>query len=175
MALDIKFDISGQLNPNGLYTIYDLEIHVLQSLNQFNAVYAQYLRCKDDIPLRDPTINAIMRSNTNKNCYSSPEREDVTNAHARLKQNIEYYKKAYDQIPSESTDANAPIDMANLNKKYKEVLEMRNDLDVKTAEIEKGEESQYAKYKERYDSTMYIQIIMTILLISILYYVFLHM
>lgn len=178
MALDIRFDISGNHTTNGPYTIYDLEIRVFQSLNDFNAVYAQYLRCSNNIPdtERDPQINQIMRENTHKtNCPSSPPtKQQVTAAYEKLIQTIGYYEAAYTTIAGTS-DANPPMDMADLEEKYKSVLQLRNELDVKTAEIEKGKDSQYSNFKERYDSTMYIQIILTILMISLIYYMFLHM
>jgi hypothetical protein len=176
-STEIKFDIEG--NPNkGINTIYDLEIRVFQSLNDFNSIYAQYLRCT---PLpdynRDEVINEIMNNNENKtNCYSSPSLSDVERSYKTLEHRISCYEKAFQYI--KTTTPNTPIpptNMADLENNYNQLLELRRELDIKTAEINQNKDSKFSEMKERYDSTIYIKILMTILLVSIVYYMFLHM
>lgn len=180
MSLETKFDDEGDYSETGNNTIYDLELILAKSLNDFNSVYAQYLRCSNTIKdnERDPDINNVMNTNTIKtNCYSSPTQIDLINSYNILKKNIEVYNNAFYYIQNNAPDISkdTPINMVDLEVKYKEVLNLRKELDIKNAEMNRGKDSEFNEFKQRYDSTIYIKILLTILLLSILYYFFLHM
>ena len=179
MSLDILFDENGYPSDTGTNTIYDLEILIIKSLNDFNIIYAQYLRCGDFPDTdRNAEVNKIMKENVYKrNCFSKPTVIEVEAKYNSLIGKIRSYERAFDHLKSisSSNSVDAQSKMAALEDEYKKLLKLRNELDNKTNEINKGNRSDFLDQKYKFDSTIYIQILMTILLISIIYYIFLHM
>ena len=178
MSLEPFFDNNGNFSKTGQYTIYDLELRVFNSLNQFNSVYAQYLRCSQiSDQERSPVINQIMNNNHNKkDCFSTPSINDVTREYNNVIQNKEAYTNAYNYIQEmdKSSVSNTPINMVDLENNYNQLLKLRNELDMKTMELNKNKKSEFIEFKQQYDSTIYIEILVTILCVSIIYYTFRH-
>ena len=58
---------------------------------------------------------------------------------------------------------------------YNQLLSTRNKLDQQMKDIQKSSDSVYSTYKGSHDSTMYSQILLTVLATSLIYYVFIKL
>lgn len=83
---------------------------------------------------------------------------------------------AIEKIPSNLTSGiNQDTVNTNYNSilsKYNNLVDTRSKLDQQMKDIQKTSDSVYSMYKGSYDSTMYSQILLTVLATSLIYYVF---
>lgn len=147
------FDLSGNLPPTGTTpgsppynkTIYDLEKIVFISLNDFNKKYSDYIKS----------------DKTNQT--------EINNLYQILKNNITAFDRALININSSS---DSTIKSNELINNYKNIIDKRNDLDVKMMEINQTLDSNYIEYKGQNDSTKYTNILITVIATSLIYYIF---
>ena len=153
------FDINGNLPPTGTSpgsapynkTIYDLEKNVFNSLNDFNKKYAEY-------------INSDKTDKTN-----------INNSNEILNINIRAFDTALNNIIPIDTSISTTDSTRKSNElinNYKNIIDKRNDLDVKMMEINQSIESNYIEHKGQVDSTKYTNILITVIATSLIYYIF---
>ena len=152
----------------------DTEKILLNDLIDFNKKYQRYLHCNDQ------------KLQGNQTCTAN-ELSTCQNSNDCLSKQIKDYVGRPGQIGKLQTDINnvrgylntARLSQADYDKKYyqilqqqKQVVELRNELDMKLMALHNPEKSVYADYKKNFDSTIYSGILMSALATSIVYYVF---
>lgn len=189
MSTTKYFDISGNVPSSGAndnsgqvpynYTIYDLEKKVFDSLNDFNRIYSQYLRCSTQITdtERDININRALRDTSSSRGCSEQDKNitlnNVTQASIVVSDKIEAYKKAYSTFPIDDTRAQASREkVTTLVNNYNSIVQKRNELDSIMIELNRTKDSQYMEWKGYDDSTKYANILLTVLATSLIYYIF---
>lgn len=179
------FDISGNSPPSGItggqipytLTIYDLEKKIFDSLNNFNRIYSQYLRCSTEITdtERDSNINLALRnSSTLRGCTDTTiTLQQVITASDNVLQKIEAYKLAFSTFPQDDSSARKSSEnVSKLVNDYNSIVQKRNELDSKMVEINRTKDSKYMEWKGYDDSTKYTNILLTVLATSLIYYIF---
>lgn len=177
--LETKFDDTGTPNPDGSFTIFDLEKKLIEKINIFYAKYAEYVRCNRDIPTQDNYgVNTYHNATTNINirtrCTTNITSDQVDSAFGDVKTSADALRTA-----STSIGSTGGTDNEEFTRKYNEILDkysnnlkLRGELDLKLKEIFKTDDSKFNESKLQYDSAMYTGIVWTILATSCLYYVF---
>jgi len=155
----------------GLTTL-EAESILLDQIIDFNKKYARYVTCNDStmnpnnklmcsaIDLSYNTIQTayskiLVETSKGENVYGSIL--DVSNT--KLSNNISYavYDSSHSYIKNTYND---------------EILNLRNELDTKLKELNSNKDSISAEYKNRFDSTIYSGLMLTVLVTSMLYYIF---
>ena len=152
--------------------IFDLERNVFNNLNNFNQVYASHLRCSKT---GGNANNELIDQST---CPSNvPTNNDVKNAYTKLSASITTLQNAIATMKANGGASPADYD-ASYNQilaTYANVLETRDNLDEKIAELYNTNDSALNFYDRMYISTIYSKILLTILATSLAYYVFMQM
>jgi len=158
-------------NIEGLTTL-EAESTLLDQIIDFNKKYARYVTCNDSTmnPLNKLNCSDIdMNYNTVHDAYSKILLQtsngdnvfgsilDVSNT--RLSNNINYAVYDASRVYIKNTYNN-------------EILDLRNELDNKMKELNTNNNSISAEYKNRFDSTIYSGLMLTVLVTSMLYYIF---
>jgi hypothetical protein len=158
-------------NIEGLTTL-EAESTLLDQIIDFNKKYARYVTCNDSTmnPLNKLNCSDIdMNYNTVQEAYSKILLQtsngdnvfgsilDVSNT--RLSNNINYAVYDASRVYIKNTYNN-------------EILNLRNELDTKLRELNTNNNSISAEYKNRFDSTIYSGLMLTVLVTSMLYYIF---
>ena len=143
--IEYLFDSSGNEFKGGV-TVYELEKNVFNSLNDLNKKYVEY-------------INSEKTDNTK-----------ITDSITDLNQKISALNTAVTTLKTKNIDTN--INTIDLINTYKDIIDKRNDLDIKMMEINKSIDSNYIEQKGKNDSTKYTNILITVLATSLIYYIF---
>ena len=145
--------------PTNTFTVYQMENQMVKFYNTF---LTEYSKCVKNVT----TI-----------CTNSLP--DCTEAEKALIQarNMELIlKSAIEKIPdSVKGNINQVMVDASYNyilSNYNNLVNTRSKLDQQMKDIQKTSDSVYSMYKGSYDSTMYSQILLTVLATSLIYYVF---
>ena len=125
-------------------TIPTMEGNLIKSLTDY---YSCIINLKD--------------SDTIYNCES--QASDYFNNYYMLSGSLKNFKR-------NTRDGN--VDLSKLTTQHGNIIQQRNQLDIKLKEINKSQDSAYSMYKAKYDSTMYSSIIWTILATALIYYIF---
>ena len=149
---------SGYINLNSdNKSLFDLEKVVIDQINDFNAIYYRYIRCK--------TIN----------CTENVKSEgDVKNAADKVNTAITNLETAYTSANIKTTDAGFKDNHKIIMEKAKSIDELRRSLDTKMEEILKSRNPPN-ELTRKHDSTVYTGIMWSILATSVLFYVFTEM
>lgn len=181
------FNISGETPPQGTpggqppydKTIYDLEKNIFDSLNEFNQIYSNYLRCSQEIrdDQRKSEINTALKNTLEERGCSTDAKNtriaDVRTASDKVSAKVDAYKLAFGTFePSDSSAQESAGKVATLVNNYNEIVQKRNNLDLKIDEVNRVMESQYMELKGQGDSTKYTNILLTVLATSLIYYIF---
>ena len=92
--------------------------------------------------------------------------------------NMQYIlSQAIGKIPSNLQTTGTIYDASYqyITTNYNKLLTNRNQLDQQMKDIQKSSDSVYSTYKGSHDSTMYSQILLTVLATSLIYYVFIKL
>jgi len=153
-------DSGKSTQPPGNFTVYQMEHQTIQFYNTF---LTEYSNCSKNI-------------NTS-NCMD--KLTDCPSAQTALIQAQNMQKildSAIGKIPDNLTSG---INQDTVNTKYNYIIshynnlvDTRSKLDQQMKDIQKTSDSVYSMYKGSYDSTMYSQILLTVLATSLIYYVF---
>lgn len=193
-SFKILFDVNGvkktgdpgdpQYVPDTTYryTIYDLEKNVFDSINEFNTIYSNYFRCSTELSNNkvpgDNVRTALISTAIIRGCtdISNITLANINVVKTKLKTKIEAFNNAVNnfQSPGNSNDYN-PAKVEELLKKYENIINKRNEIDIKMKEINQTDDSHFMDYKGRYDSTQYTNILVTVLATSLIYYIFVKM
>lgn len=181
------FDIGGNIPSNGIlggqdpykYTIYDLEKNIFDSLNEFNQIYSNYLRCSNEIgdSERNSVINDALKNTAGSRTCSTDSttltKTAVITASTKVSDNVDAYTKAFGTFEKGDSSAQESAEkVATLVNNYNEIIQKRNNLDLKVNEVNHVMESQYMELKGQGDSTKYTNILLTVLATSLIYYIF---
>lgn len=159
------------MNIEGLTTL-EAEHTLLEQLNDFNKKYARYVTCNDstmnpanklncsDIDLSYNTIQVaysklLVQTSNGENVYGSIL--DVSNTNLSKFPTYAVYDISHSYIK---------------NTYNYEILNLRRDLDAKLKELNGNTDTISYEYKNRFDSTIYSGLMVTVLATSMLYYVF---
>ena len=150
---------SGYINLNSdNKSLFDLEKVVIDKINNFNAIYYRFIRCK--------TIN---------NCMVNVKTEqDVKTAADEVNTAITNLQTAYTAAKIQTDDKTFNDNHNIIMEKAKSIDELRRSLDTKMEEILKSRNPPN-ELTRQYDSTVYTGIMWSILATSVLFYVFTEM
>jgi hypothetical protein len=141
--------------------IFNLETDVIQNLNAFNQTYATFLRCQDS--------NSSMINQTN--CPSVKiTKDDVTSQYNTLTASIGRLSTAIDSIPIKTGSRDSSYNA--ILSTYADVKYQRKTLDSKLDDLYNTGDNISTFYKNRYNSTVYTNVLLTVLGTTILYYGF---
>ena len=158
---------SGGTPSSGDFTLYQMENQLTKNINTF---LTEYSKCVSSIT---PSFYSNARGMTV--CSSA----DVALIKA---QNMQYILKYALDPTNNFIPSNLQIDKRlydasyqYITSNYNKLLTNRNQLDQQMKDIQKSSDSVYSTYKGSHDSTMYSQILLTVLATSLIYYVFIKL
>lgn len=145
--------------PTNSFTVYQMENQMVKFYNTF---LTEYSKCVNSVT--PSTMDSLT------NCPNA----DTALIQAR---NLELIlKSAIEKIPSSVKEniVQGKVDTSYnyILSNYNNLVNTRSKLDQQMKDIQKTSDSVYSMYKGSYDSTMYSQILLTVLATSLIYYVF---
>jgi len=174
-----RFDSSQNVSSFGAdvdgKTIFELEQKVVDDLNKFYSTFYSYWRCSNttkNITIPSGSNMSASQLNTTYNCSNSKTSDNVTADYNGLLNSIKQLNNALAKI-KESNYTFPGIDDIQTN--YNNVLKLRNELDIKMADLNRLPGTPSAQYKASHDSTVYASIVWSVLATSLIYYVFVHL
>lgn len=157
-------------NVEGLTTL-EAESTLLDQIIDFNKKYAKYVTCND-----------ITMNPANKlNCSSIDfDYNTVQTAYSKILVQTSNGTNVYGSILDVSNTrlSNPSYAVYDASRVYikntynNEILNLRSELDAKLKELNTNKDSISSEYKERFDSTIYSGLMITVLATSMLYYIF---
>lgn len=157
-------------NVEGLTTL-EAESTLLDQINDFNKKYAKYVTCNDITMNPDNKLkctNADKNYNTILEVYSKilVQTSDGTNVYGSI---LDVSNTRLSNPSYTVYDASRVYIKNTYNN---EILNLRSELDAKLKELNTNKDSISSEYKERFDSTIYSGLMITVLATSMLYYIF---
>ena len=145
--------------------IFYLEQNLLQNLNNFNIIYANYIRC---------TNPSILNSNNKLNLSNCPivpvTESDVQSAHDVVLNYIQNLENAMMKISM--TENSYENNLSNINSTYQQNVQLRAKLDQQLRDLyDTKDNSYYNMYKTNMDSTMYAGITWVVLASFLVFYI----
>jgi hypothetical protein len=131
-----------------------LEINVITSLNILNDLITQYIS-KNDPDTLAKINDQVNKVNTAYTAFNTAINKSDT--------------KKYNTI-----NDNGSIPKQSITDHWKNIQNMRNDIDMKLMDLSKTDKSKYMMNKQQYDASIYEKILWTALATSVIYYAFLH-
>ena len=162
--------------------LFEKEIVVLKQLNDFNAAFAKFKKCKYNS--EHTATNAYKF--TDLDCPQAPPIDDGTNYSSKstnyktilgnsssgLIKDINVYTALLNDYPEKNSGDQT---VSGLSTKHREILTKRADLDNKLNELNNSINSVSSMKKIETDSTIYATLLWTTLATSLLYYTFTKM
>lgn len=148
------------VDTNEMNSRFQDEAILVDYLNNFNKKYADFINCKYSNP-QCPTLGQ-------KQIDMEAAKQLVVNFNGQP-----FTKSGINNTylsPSEYDSS-----FKNLVKMHADVVNTRADLDLKLKDLNSTSDSKYADNKNQLDSSVYKNILMTILATSILYFVFIKL
>jgi hypothetical protein len=148
--------------------ITDLENKLMQDLNNYNKIYTCYLYSSSNTNInlqlmKKPSACSVDYTNIDVDNAKALVDEDIRRLKSFLVNyngtNQALYMKRYDE----------------LLRNYDKVVNIRNDLDTKLAELYGTDNGISNYYKNMYASTMLTKVLITILITSLAYYTFMQL
>jgi len=167
-----QYDYPTDQSLNQDRVLFNKEIDVLNKLNNFNAAFAKFKKCKYN---SEHTATDAYKF-TNLNCTSSDSdgtnyKNILGNSSSGLIKDINDYTALLNAYPEKNSGD--PI-VSELSTKHREILTKRADLDNKLNELNNVNSVSSMKKIET-DSTIYATLLWTTLATSLLYYTFTKM
>lgn len=169
MGLETFTVHEGFVQPISLTTptnIFALQNQVSDQLNAYQTKYARYMRCND------PNTNAQV-NNPPCNLDGPDSFSELTVAYRSLSGSIDQLGAAYKTQTTEG--ATTPDDhdknMRAIPTDYHNLIELRHQLDSQLAFLQKQLETNGSESKKWLNSTLFINTLLVIVAISILYYI----
>ena len=149
-------------------SIMQNEQQLLNDLNEFNAKYARYVACS----------NNILNANNKLNCTDIElNKKTVTDAYDKIAGDAA--SGSLYAVKNSIADTNDFVtnDVANatfndISAKHKNIMQLRGELDEKLKELYVTEGSLAYEQKRMFDGTLYTSLIWTVLATTTLFYVF---
>lgn len=144
------------------------EKQLLNDLNEFNAKYARYVACSDN----------ILNANNKLNCTDIElDKKTVTDAYDKIARDtttgsLYAVKNSIANDTESVTNAQAAARFSGITTKHKNIMQLRGELDAKLKELYVTEDSLAYEQKRIFDGTLYTSLIWTVLATTTLFYVF---
>jgi ABC-type phosphate transport system auxiliary subunit len=135
--------------------IFELEHNVINALNDFNTMYAAYMKCK--------ATGVTSCNHDNTQVTESTLEAKATEIQTAIEALQAEYKKTTPDISGSTFDQNHQAIMTKAN----EIMSKRAELDAKIANIMQPN----SELNRFYDSTIYSKIVLSVLASSLVYYV----
>jgi hypothetical protein len=178
-----KINLNGQ--PDNFQTYSNNNMHIseglstmqneqqlLNDLNEFNAKYARYVACSDN----------ILNANNKLNCTDIElNKQTVTDAYDRIvastngaavSGSLYAVKNSISDTNDYVTNDVADATFNDISAKHKNIMQLRGELDEKLKELYVTEDSLAYEQKRMFDGTVYTSLIWTVLATTTLFYVF---
>jgi len=178
-----KINLNGQ--PDNFQTYSNNNMHIseglstmqneqqlLNDLNEFNAKYARYVACSDN----------ILNANNKLNCTDIElNKQTVTDAYDRIVEStngaavsgsLYAVKNSISDTNDYVTNDVADATFNDISAKHKNIMKLRGELDEKLKELYVTEDSLAYEQKRMFDGTVYTSLIWTVLATTTLFYVF---
>jgi hypothetical protein len=178
-----KINLNGQ--PDNFQTYSNNNMHIseglstmqneqqlLNDLNEFNAKYARYVACSDN----------ILNANNKLNCTDIElNKQTVTDAYDRIvastngaavSGSLYAVKNSISNTNEFVTNDVADATFNDISAKHKNIMKLRGELDEKLKELYVTEDSLAYEQKRMFDGTVYTSLIWTVLATTTLFYVF---
>ena len=168
----LDYPIDASLNQDR--DLFNKEIAVLNKLNEFNAAFAKFKKCKYNSERRGITDFSF----NNLNCTpadndGSNYKNILGNSSSGLIKDINDYTISFN--PYKGTNSGG-LTVPELSTRHREILTKRADLDNKLNELNNNSSNSiYSMKKIETDSTIYATLLWTTLATSLLYYTFTKM
>jgi hypothetical protein len=145
------------VDPPGNFTLYQMES---QMVKYYNTFLTEYSNC--------------VSSTTPNNIQPIINCPDATGPLFQAQNMQAIIKKAVENIPSGSQIDKTSYDTSYnyILSNYNNLVDKRNLLDQQMKDIQKTSDSVHSMYKGSYDSSIYSQILLTVLATSVVYYIF---
>jgi hypothetical protein len=153
-VLERDSSIYSQTNTNNP-VIFELEHNVINALNDFNTMYAAYMKCK--------ATGVTSCKHDNTQVTESTLEAKATEIQTAIEALQAEYKKTTPDISGSTFDQNHQAIMTKAN----EIMSKRAELDAKIANIMQPN----SELNRFYDSTIYSKIVLSVLASSLVYYV----
>ena len=158
--------------------IFNKEIEVLKKLNEFNAAFAKFKKCKYNSDQIEPNafkFDLTCTSTDNDGSYYKTilfGNSSNGNSSNGLIKDMNDYTSLLNAYPEKD-----PTDLTvdQLSKKHRDILTKRAELDNKLNELNNSTNSISSTKKIETDSTIYATLLWTTLATSLLYYTFTKM
>jgi hypothetical protein len=174
-----KINLAGQ--PDNFQTYSNNNMHIseglssmqneqqlLNDLNEFNAKYARYVACSDN----------ILNANNKLKCTDIElNKKTVTDAYDKIagdaaSGSLYAVKKGFSDVNDYVTNETAEATFNDINAKHKNIMQLRSELDAKLKELHVTEDSFAYEQNRIFDGTLYTSLIWTVLATTTLFYVF---
>lgn len=159
-TIEVDTTNSGNLPVSGNFTVYQMENQLTKNTNTF---LTEYSKCVSSItPTNGDDFDTCPTAQTA--LIKAKNMQYILNqAIGKIPEGLKPTKDIY--------DASYQYITTNYNK----LLTNRNQLDQQMKDIQKSSDSVYSTYKGSHDSTVYSQILLTVLATSLIYYVFIKL
>lgn len=196
--LNTKFKIDGRISANkseNIYTIFDLEKRVIDSLNNYNTTYSQLYRCTN-IEYLPELVHWNIKYPGKKGCENIPSNMTIEQGIIRsvialdqLNTNIDAMERAIsflEKDPPGINDTQYRKKYSSILNKHAEIVKMQKDISLKLKDIQ-NLDNRNSKQKKQYNSsyiddtlgkynaTMYSTLMLTVLATSLAYYAFIKL
>jgi hypothetical protein len=144
------------------------EQQLLNDLNEFNAKYARYVACSDN----------ILNANNKLKCTDIElNKKTVTDAYDKIagdatSGSLYAVKNGIYDVNESVTNEEAEATFNDISAKHKNIMQLRAELDAKLKELYVTEDSLAYEQKRIFDGTVYTSLIWTVLATTTLFYVF---
>jgi len=148
------------------------EQQLLTDLNEFNAKYARYVACSDN----------ILNANNKLKCTDIElDKKTVTDAYDKIvvfadgdaaSGSLYAVKNSLSEETEFVTNEEAEATFNDITAKHKNIMQLRAELDAKLKELYVTEDSLAYEQKRIFDGTLYTSLIWTVLATTTLFYVF---
>jgi hypothetical protein len=140
---------------------------VFSKMQDYSTAYTNYMMCNSKIPetLAKAKKMGICKAATK----IPPDINDLNESLSALGVNVTKLINSDTNIP---TDKDNDKSQEELKERYNQVLEMRSDLDLKLNELADTKSSISSEMGMKFDSTVYANMLWTILATSLLYVIF---
>ena len=144
-------------------TMMDANINVLADLKEFNEKYQKYVKCTD-ITLPD-TVKS--------NCTTEDRNiQTVNDIYDKLMDNGSIQKLQEAPLNKYIKSAEYEENHKKILGTHNEIIPLRKELDSKMKQLMNDEDNINADYREKYDTTMYYSLVLSVVLTSSLFFIF---
>lgn len=154
--------------------VYNIDNQILDQFNDFNAEYANYVRCNyNNKHANDPNRPPLLDSNGNQLQCSVNELngKNVLKKYNELNANLLKLNEILTEMPKNSPQNKVP-DTKELEDKQKKISKMRNQIDKELNELNEYENSIAFSKKKTLDSTIYASLLWTTAATILILFVF---